>query len=76
MSMPDSQDTFVTIGCGALVGLFVGIIVVVGTVSFWANSIVAFGCAIVISITVCAFLGWRHGDRFLRSFHKWIGWLR
>jgi hypothetical protein len=75
-SKPESQEAFVRIGCGALVGLLVGAAVVVGTVSYWANSSLAIAGVVVVSVVVCAFLGLRFGDRFFHSVHKWIGWLR
>jgi hypothetical protein len=76
MSTPESQETFVRIGCGALVGLLVGLVLVVGTVSYWANSSVAFAGVVGLSAVVCSFLGWRFGDRFIKSVRKWIGWFR
>ena len=76
MSMPDSQETLVRIGCGALVGLLVGLAIIVGTVSYWANSIAVILGIVALSVAVCALIGWRFGDRFFHSLHKWIGWLR
>jgi hypothetical protein len=76
MSTPEAHETFVRIGCGALVGLFLGLAIVVGTVSYWANSISALVCVVALSVAVCALIGWRFGDRFFHSLHKWIGWLR
>jgi hypothetical protein len=73
---PESQEAFVRIGCGALVGLLVGAAIVVGTVSYWANSVAALVYGVGLSVVVCAFLGWRFGDRFFHSLHKWIGWFR
>jgi hypothetical protein len=76
MSLPNSQETFVRIGCGALVGLLVGLPIVVGTVGYWANSIAVILWVVALSVAVCALIGWRFGDRFFHSLHKWIGWLR
>jgi len=76
MLTPESQETFVRIGCGAVVGLLLGLGIVVGTASYWANSISTLVWTVVLSVVVCAFLGWRLGDRFFYSLHKWIGWLR
>ena len=76
MSTPSSQDTFVRVGCGALVGLLVGLAFVVGTVSYWANSIAVILLVVSLSVVVCGLIGWRFGDRFFHSLHKWIGWLR
>jgi len=41
MATPDRQDTIVRVGCGAVVGLIVGFALLVGTVSYLANSMVA-----------------------------------
>jgi hypothetical protein len=76
MSTPESQETFVRIGCGAGVGLLVGLGTIVGTVSYWADSTVALVCVVTLSVIVCGLLGWRFGDRFFHSLHKWIGWFR
>jgi len=73
---PETQEAVVRIGCGALVGLLVGAAIVVGTMSLWANSVVAFAGVVGLSVVVCALLGWRFGDRFFHSVHKWIGWFR
>jgi len=69
---PETQEAVVRIGCGALMGLFVGAAIVVG----WASSAVAFAGVVGLSVVVCALLGWRFGDRFFHSVHKWIGWFR
>jgi hypothetical protein len=53
-----------------------GLGIVVGTISYWANSTSAVTWVIILSVAVCAVLGWRFGDRFFHSLHKWIGWLR
>jgi hypothetical protein len=58
------------------VGLLVGAAIVVGTASYWGNSSVALAGVVFVSVVVCAFLGWRFGDRFFNSMHKWIGWFR
>ena len=57
-------------------GLFVGFVIVVGTASYVANSVSALVGVVVLSVVVCAIVGWRLGDRFFHSLHKWIGWLR
>jgi hypothetical protein len=75
-SKPESQEAFVRIGCGALVGLLVGAAIVVGTAGYWGNSMVAFAGVVVVSVVVCAVLGRRFGDRFFSYMHKWIGWFR
>jgi hypothetical protein len=76
MSLPNSQETFVRIGCGALVGLLVGLAIVVRTVGYWAKSLAVILCMVALSVAICALIGWRFGDRFFHSLHKWIGWLR
>jgi uncharacterized protein YacL len=75
MATPDRQDTIVRVGCGAVVGLFVGLALLVGTVSYLANSTLELLMTVVVSILLCAVLAWRFGDRFFRALHKWIRWL-
>jgi hypothetical protein len=76
MSTPEAQESFARIGCGALVGLLLGLAIAVGTASYWANSISALVCVVALAVVFCALIGWRFGDRFFHSLHKWIGWLR
>ena len=75
MATPDHQDTIVRVGCGAVVGLFVGFALLVGTVSYEANSTVALILVVAGSVVVCAALAWRFGERFFQALHKWIRWL-
>jgi hypothetical protein len=75
MATPDRQDAIVRVGCGAMVGLFVGLVLLVGTVSYEANSMVELMLAVAGSVVVCAALAWRFGDRFFQALHKWIRWL-
>jgi hypothetical protein len=75
MPTPDPQDSIVRVGCGAVVGLFVGFALLVGTVSYVANSIVELVLIVAGSVVVCAVLAWRFGDRFFQALHKWIRWL-
>jgi hypothetical protein len=74
MSLPDFPETVTRIGFGAIVGLVAGFIFVVGTASFYANSAGAFVIVVGLSVAACSFLGWRFGDRFFQSLHKWIRW--
>jgi uncharacterized membrane protein (Fun14 family) len=75
MATPDRQDILVRVGCGAVVGLIVGLALVVGTVSYFANSVVEFILTVAASVLVCAVLAWRFGDRFFQTLHKWLRWL-
>ena len=74
MSLSDHPETITRIGCGAMVGLFVGFVIVVGTASFYADSTGTFVLVVGLSVAVCAFLGWLIGDRFFHTLHKWIRW--
>ena len=56
-------------------GLFVGFALLVGTVSYEANSKVELILIVAGSIVICAVLAWRFGDRFFQALHKWIRWL-
>ena len=56
-------------------GLVVGLILVISAGGIYLNSAVAMGGVVTLSVVVCAYLGWRYGDRFFHSLHKWIRWL-
>ena len=58
-----------------MVGFFVGLALVVGTVSYLANSIVELVLVVAGSVVIFAALAWRFGDRFFQALHKWIRWL-
>lgn len=75
MEKPDNLEQVMRFGCGAVVGLAVGPMIVVGTASLYLNSAIAMGAVVVLSAVICGFLGWRFGDRFFHSLHKWIRWL-
>jgi uncharacterized protein HemY len=60
--------------CGAIAGLLLGAVLVVGTASYYANSVTSLAAVVAISVTVCALLAWRFGDRVLQSVHKLIQW--
>jgi len=75
MATPDRQDTIVRVGCGAVVGFMVGLALLVGTVSYFANSIVELILIVAGSVVICAALAWRFGDRFFQALHKWLRWL-
>jgi hypothetical protein len=74
MATPERQDTIVRVGHGAVVGLIVGFALLVGTVSYLANSMVELVLVVAGSVVVCAVLAWRFGDRFFQALHKWIRW--
>ena len=58
-----------------MVGLFVGLALLVGTVSYIENSMVELVLSVAGSVVVCALLAWRFGDRFFQALQKWIKWL-
>ena len=74
MATPEREDAIVRIGCGAVVGLVLGLSLVVGVVGFEANSIFVLVITVTACIVACALLGWRFGDRFFHSLHKWVRW--
>jgi hypothetical protein len=68
----DRLESSFRIGCGALIGIFVG--AVIGTVllvEFAGSAALAASVAIIVA-SVCAFLAWRHGDRFFYSTARGI----
>jgi hypothetical protein len=76
MASPDTQEALVRIVLGALIGLLVGLLIVVGTASYYANSIGTLWGIVVASIAICASLAWLIGNRFIQSVHKWIQWFQ
>jgi hypothetical protein len=74
MSLPNRPETITRIVVGAMVGLFVGVAIVVGTASFYAKSTGTLVLVVGLSAVLCAFLGWLLGDRFFHTLHKWIQW--
>ncbi len=75
MATPDRQDTIVRVGCGAVIGLIVGLALAVGTVSYLANSGAELILTVGGSVVVGSILAWRFGDRFFQALHKWLRWL-
>ena len=60
------------IGCGALIGIFIGAVIVSAvSVEFGSSADLAAGVVTTVAF-VCAFLGWRHGDRFFFSIARGI----
>jgi ABC-type amino acid transport system permease subunit len=76
MSAQGTQETLVRSVVGALIGLVIGLLLVVGTASYYANSIAALAGVVAVSVILCAVMAWRFGDRFIQSVHKWIQWLQ
>ena len=76
MSTPDIPEKVTRIGCGAVVGLVVGFALAVGTVSYYANSVVTFVVVVGLSVVACVILAWAFGDRFFQSLHKWLRWFQ
>jgi hypothetical protein len=73
MSTRDSPEAPIRIGCGALIGLMVGFILVGATLSFYASSL-AILVVVGLSTVACAVLAWRFGDRFYSSLIKFLRW--
>jgi hypothetical protein len=71
MSTRNSPEALIRIGCGTIIGLTVGFILVGATLSFYAGSIEIL-VVIGLSTVACAVLAWRLGDRFYRSLIKWL----
>ena len=74
MSSHDPKDALARSIVGALIGVLVGLLLVVGTASYYANSNAVRGAVIVTSVLVCSAIAWRYGDRFTQSVHRWIQW--
>ena len=73
MSTRDSPEAPIRIGCGALIGLMVGFILVGATLSFYASSL-AILVVVGLSTVACAVLAWRFGDRFYSSLITFLRW--
>lgn len=71
---PSVPDQVTRIGCGAVVGLFFGAVLVVNMADAF-SSLAAMGGVVFVSVVVCSWLGWRFGDQFFHSIPKWLrGW--
>jgi hypothetical protein len=62
------------LGCGAVVGLLLGVVLVVNMAdAFYSRA--AMGVVVFVSVVVCSWLGWRFGDRFFHSIpQRFRGW--
>ena len=77
MATPDYQDTIVRVGCGAVLGLFVGLAMPSATgkvegIDCRGGTVVA---VVGVSLWFARHWALRFGDRFFQALHKWIGWL-
>jgi len=65
-------ESSLRIGCGALIGIFIGAVLgSVVLVEFGSSAALAAG-VVTTAVFFCAFLGWRHGDRFFLSIARGI----
>ena len=72
-SIRDS-GTGVRLGCGTVVGLALGVPWAIGSlIAHNSGSLAA--VELIASVTVCAFLSCRYGDRFYEVLAKWLPWL-
>lgn len=71
---PPVAEQVTRIGCGAVVGLFLGVALIVNMADAFSSR-AARGVVLFVLVVACSWLGWRFGDRFFHSIPKWFrGW--
>jgi hypothetical protein len=75
MQRLSTEETIVRLGCGAVVGLSIGVMLVVGTVSDFANVFARMAVVVCDSVALFAALAWRFGDGFFEEIEKWPRWI-
>jgi len=65
------------IGCGAVVGLVVGVCLSIGVAGFLSSRFTfsakwRVGAIVLTSVVTCAYLVWRFGNRFFHSIPEWF----
>ena len=71
---PPIAEQVARIGCGAVVGIFLGIALVVNMAGEFSSG-AEIAVVVFVAVVVCGWLGWRFGDRFFHSIPKWFrGW--
>jgi hypothetical protein len=68
---PDVAEQVTRIGCGAVVGLFLGVVLVVNMADAFSSR-AAMGIVVLVSVVICGWLGWRFGSQFFHSIPKWF----
>lgn len=63
----DTLESSFRVGCGAFVGIFVGAVIGMATLRYFGSSAAWVAGVVIIFTFLCAFLGWRLGDRFFNS---------
>ena len=69
---PDKLEKVIRFGCGALIGLAIGLLIALRLIFS-----IELGIAAIISVAlavVCGLLAVKHGDEFWYSLKGWLGW--
>ena len=73
----DPKDSVARIGCGAALGLLVGLSLIINFVlSPWAVPAWLMLLILTVSIAALAALGYIYGDRLFHSAHRWLRWFQ
>lgn len=67
----DESEQVTRFGCGALLGVLIGLGIVV---SFTLSSFGSVAAALVASMVACGLLALVYGDRFWLSLKDWLVW--
>lgn len=70
---PEALEKRVRFGCGALLGLFIGLS---GGLSWWVANGVGFWLLLLVPVVICGWLASRRGDRFWERIGPWLWWWR
>jgi hypothetical protein len=73
-SSPRNSATGVRLGCGALLGVVLGVPLVLSSAISYGSALIS-AAEFMACVTVCAILSWRFGDRFYEMLAKWFFWL-
>jgi hypothetical protein len=68
---PPVAEEVTRIGCGAVVGRFLGIVLAVNLAGAFSSR-APMDVVVFVSVVVCSCLGRRFGDLFFHSIPKWL----
>ena len=67
----NNVETGMRIGCGALLGLGIGLFTAFRPLRFHDMTVPMLIALPVAFALICAFLGYKYGDEFFQKFHDW-----
>jgi anaerobic C4-dicarboxylate transporter len=73
----DPKDSVIRIGCGATLGVLVGLSLIINVVlSPWAVPAWLIVLILTAAIAALAALGYIYGDRLFHFAHRWLRWFQ